>query len=66
MRQQNIKNIITCGFDHIWFGRYFFFCLQAYSNLCGLFALDKSCLEQTDLLFDAIQRSKAEAEPAYD
>jgi len=43
--------------------------VKAYSNLCGLFALDRSCVgtAQLDLLFDAIQRTIASgAQPAYD
>jgi len=38
----------------------------AYSNLCGLFALDSACLSMVDFVFDGIQRAKAIAEPAYD
>jgi 3'-phosphoadenosine 5'-phosphosulfate (PAPS) 3'-phosphatase len=37
-----------------------------YSNLCGLFALDATCLSMIDFLFDGIQRAKAVSEPAYD
>jgi 3'(2'), 5'-bisphosphate nucleotidase len=40
--------------------------VAAYSNLCGLFALDATCLGMIDFLYDGIQRAKAVSEPAYD
>lgn len=39
---------------------------KAYSNLCGLFALDSSNLSRLDEFASAIARAKAAAEPSYD
>ena len=39
---------------------------KAYSNLCGLFALDRDNLARIDDFHAAIERAKLEAEPAYD
>jgi 3'(2'), 5'-bisphosphate nucleotidase len=39
---------------------------KAYSNLCGLFALDRSNLSKLEEFSAAIARAKAVAEPSYD
>jgi 3'-phosphoadenosine 5'-phosphosulfate (PAPS) 3'-phosphatase len=39
---------------------------KVYSNLCGLFALDRSNLERLDEFYGAIERAKASSAPSYD
>ncbi len=39
---------------------------KAYSNICGLLALNKDGLANLDTIFAAIQVVKASAAPAYD
>lgn len=40
--------------------------VKAYSNLCGLLALDKSCLVNLDNIYESIQRTLVTDIPAYD
>jgi hypothetical protein len=40
--------------------------VKAYSNLCGLLALDSSCLHQLDDIHEAINKAKSASAPAYD
>jgi hypothetical protein len=40
--------------------------VKPYSNLCGLLAVDSACVPQLDAIYEAIQRAKAVAPPAYD
>jgi hypothetical protein len=39
---------------------------KAYSNLCGLLAVNAGCVGNMDSLFDALKRAEAVKEPAYD
>lgn len=40
--------------------------VKPYSNLCGLFALDKSCVSNIDNIHEAILRAKTISAPSYD
>ena len=40
--------------------------VKSYANLCGLLALDKSCLGQQQAIYEAIQRARTAAPPSYD